>query len=454
MSGGGPDRMLGPDEIRRVADAALQISGVDGAEVLLLHEWGGLTRFAKSTIHQSTSRENTELRVRVAIDGRTGVAATNEFSEEGARGAARSAREMAGVSAPDPQWPGFAPAAPVPPKNGYDPATAEATPESRAEAVATLVAQCAPGFHAAGAFETQAAEVAVATTEGQFCHAATTQTSLTTVMSGGDGGAGFAEVFAQRADDVDAASVGKRAAAKASESQRPRDLEPGRYDVVLEPAAVSTLVGFLQYLGFGGRMLLEDRSCFSGKQGQLVAAPSITMVDDAFAPGALGLPFDFEGTPKQRVPLIDAGVFVDGVYDRRSAQAAERASTGHGLPAPNPEGPFPLNVVLQPGSDRMEDMIASTERGLLISRFHYTNVVNPTESVITGMTRDGTFLIEDGAVVGPVKNLRFTQSIIEAMTNAEMVGDRAELASEFFFSASSVPALKIAGFNFSSASDH
>ena len=447
-------RLIGPDRIQEVADAALTLSGVDGVEVLFVHEWGGLTRFAKSTIHQSTSRENTELRVRVSMKGRSGVAATNDFSAEGARSAARNAREMADVSAPDPEWPGFAPNAAVPAKDGFDEATAAADPEQRAEAVAELIAQCAPGFHAAGAYETQAAEVAVLTTEGQVCHAPTTQASITTVMSGGDGGAGFAETFASRGSDIDAEGVGARASAKATGSQNPIDLEPGRYDVVLEPTAVSTLVGFLQYLGFGGRMLLEERSCFSGKQGTAVAAPSITMVDDAFASGALGLPFDFEGTPKERVELISEGSFVDGVYDRRSAKTADRASTGHALPAPNPEGPFPLNVVLEPGSDTLESMIASTERGLLISRFHYSNVVNPTESVITGMTRDGTFLIKKGEVVGPVKNLRFTQSIIEALLHTEMVGDTCELASEFFFSASLVPALKVAGFNFSSASDH
>jgi PmbA protein len=152
--------------------------------------------------------------------------------------------------------------------------------------------------------------------------------------------------------------------------------------------------------------------------------------------------------------LIDKGVFRDGVYDLRTAKQAGKQSTGHALPPPNPEGPLPLNVFMQPGESSLEEMIASTERGLLVTRFHYTNIVHPLESTITGMTRDGTFLIEHGEVVHPVKNFRFTQSILEALAQASMVGRKTELASEFFFSASRVPGLKVESFNFSGSSDH
>jgi PmbA protein len=178
------------------------------------------------------------------------------------------------------------------------------------------------------------------------------------------------------------------------------------------------------------------------------------MYDDARRADTLGVPFDFEGVPRSRVSLIEGGVFRDGVYDLRTAKQAGKATTGHALPPPNPEGPFPLNMVLEPGDTSLEDMISSTERGLLVTRFHYTNVVHPIESSITGMTRDGTFLIENGEVAHPVKNLRFTQSILEALQATTMIGKESELASEFFFSASLVPALKIESFNFSSTSDH
>jgi len=447
--------LIGPDEIRRVIQPALEIGGADGVEVLVMHEWGGLTRFASSAIHQSTWREDTGIRVRVVREGRIGVAAANDFSEAGARRAAESAREMAQVAAPDPLFPGLAPKEPVPERDGFDEATAATTPQQRAEGVATLVAQCRDGgLLAAGAFETTAVELGLANTEGQFCWAPSTQASLTAVVTGAEGGAGFAETFAARVDDVDAEAVGRRAATKARQSRRPRDLDPGRYEVVLEPSAVSTLVGFLAWVGFGGRALLEGRSCFSGKEGRRVAAPSVTIYDDALSPLTLGVPFDFEGTPRRRVDLIKDGVFLDGVYDLRTAKQAGKRTTGHALPPPNPEGPFPLNLFMAPGEATLEEMVVATQRGVLVTRFHYSNVVHPTESIITGTTRDGTFLIEDGEVKYPVKNFRFTQSILEALSATSMVGRDTELASEFFFSASRVPALKIDSFQFTGRSDH
>ncbi|HZD79562.1 MAG TPA: metallopeptidase TldD-related protein, partial [Actinomycetota bacterium] len=330
--------LVGPDEVRRVAEAALELPGVDGVEVLFMHEWSGLTRFASSAIHQSTWQEDTAIRVRVVDGGRIGVAATNDLSPEGARAAAASAREMALVVAPDPLFPGLAPPAAVPERDGFEEATASSTPEARAGSVAALVGQCPPGFAAAGAFETAAAEVAVANTEGQFCWAPSTQASITTVVTGGEGGNGFAEVFAPSVEAIDPEALGRRAADKAMRSQDPRDLEPGRYPVILEASAVSTLVGFLAWIGFGGRALLEGRSCFSGKEGQRVAAPTVTIMDDALSPLTVGMPFDFEGVPRRSVPLIEGGVFRDGVYDLRTAKQGGKQTTGHALPPPNPEG--------------------------------------------------------------------------------------------------------------------
>lgn len=437
-----------------MADAALELPGADGVEVLLLHEWAGLTRFADSSIHQSTFREDTGVRVRVVRDGRVGVASTNNFTKEGATQAAASALEMAQVAAPDPLFPGLAPKAAVPGKDTFDAPTATTTPEQRAEGVAALVGQLEPGFHAAGAFDTSAAEIALANTEGQFCYAPYSDSSLTTVVSGGTGGAGAAEATAPRVSDIDPTAVGRRAFEKARGSQDPKDLEPGRYDVVLEPLAVSTLVAFLAYLGFGGKMLVEGRSALAGKVGQKVAAESIDIFDDALSPRAMGPTFDFEGTPKQRVSLIETGVFEGPVHDRRSARQSGTESTGHALPPPNPEGPFPMNLFLAPGDSSLNEMVGSTKHGLLVTRFHYSNIVHPMETTITGMTRDGTWLVEDGRVTHPVKNLRFTQSVLEALSKVEMVGNKVEIAREFFFASSHVPALKITGFNFSGKSDH
>jgi PmbA protein len=446
--------LIGADGFAEVAGAALETRGVDGVEVLFVHEWGGLTRFANSEIHQSTFREDTGLRVRVVSRGRTGVASSNDFSEAGARAAAMSAKEMAEVAAPDLAFPGLAPKAEVTSVDRFFEGTADMTPAARADVVVRLIGRCPEEFSAAGAYETAAAEIGVANSNGQLCWAPSTQASLSTVVTGGEHGSGFAESFSGSAEAIDPEAVGARAATKAVDSQRPAALEPGTYPVVLEPAAVATLAGFLAYVGFGGRGYVENRSCFSGKEGEQVAAEAVSIWDDGADPRTLGAPFDFEGVPRQRVELIKDGVFRDAVYDLRTAKQANRTSTGHGLPAPNPEGPFPLHLFMEEGDSTVDEMIRDTARGLLVTRFHYSNVVNPMESSITGMTRDGTFLIEHGEVVGPVMNFRFTQSIIDALKSVSLVGRQAELASEFFFSASRVPALKVEAFHFSGRSDH
>jgi PmbA protein len=446
--------LIGADGFERVADAALELPGVDGVEVLFMHEWGALTRFAKSEIHQSTAREDTGLRVRVVSNGRVGVAATNEATPEGARAAAESAKEMALIVGPDPLWPGLAPVAEVDPVDRFFEGTASASPEVRADAVAELIGSCADGFTAAGAYETIALEIGLANTEGQRCWAPATQASVTTVITGGEGGSGFAEVFSGSMDTIDAGAVGRRANDKAVSSQAPQELSAGVYPVVLEPAATAGLVGFLSFVGFSGKAYLEGRSCFSGKKDQQVAAPIVSIWDDGTDTRTLGSPFDFEGVPRRRVDLIRDGVFLDAVYDLRTGREAGVPSTGHGLPSPNPEGPFPLHLFMEAGDATTADMIRGTERGVLVTRFHYTNIVNPMESSITGMTRDGTFLIEHGEIVGPVRNFRFTQSILGALSTTTMVSRETELSSEFFFSASRVPAIKVEEFNFSGVSDH
>jgi PmbA protein len=447
--------LIGAEEFDRVAQAALELGGVDGVEVLFMHEWGGLTRFASSQIHQSTASEDTGLRVRVVRGGRVGVAASNDFSQQGARVAARSAKEMADVVAPDPLFPGLAPKQPVPEAgSGFDEATASTTPVRRADAVAEVVARCGDGFTVAGAYETTAFELAVANTEGQRCWAPITRASLNTVATGPDGGSGYGEVTSGRTAEMDPEAVGARASETALASRSPQPLDPGVYEVVLQPAATATLVGFLTFIGFGGKAIVEGQSCFSGKHGQTVAAPNVSIFDDALSHETLGFPFDFEGVPRSRVDLIDGGVFVDGVYDLRTAKQAGKRSTGHALPPPNPEGPFPLNVFMATGDASVEEMIAATKRGVLVSRFHYSNVVHPIESTITGMTRDGTFLIEDGEICNPVQNFRFTQSILEALRTTSMIGRDSHMSSEFFFEASCVPAIKVDEFHFTGRSDH
>ena len=188
--------------------------------------------------------------------------------------------------------------------------------------------------------------------------------------------------------------------------------------------------------------------------GSLVCSPLVTIVDDATSPLLPGVPFDAEGTPTRRHVLIDHGVAAGVTHDRASAALAGTTSTGHALPAPNHEGGFATHLVIEPGADDQDRLVAGMERGLLVTRFHYTNLAHAMTSTITGMTRDGTFLVEDGRIVASVRNLRFTQSILEALSHVEAVGSSCEVSSDTFEGSAASPAMRISRFHFTSTSGH
>ncbi|MFY9588385.1 MAG: metallopeptidase TldD-related protein, partial [Actinomycetota bacterium] len=305
----------------------------------------------------------------------------------------------------------------------------------------------------AGYVETVADEVLISATTGLSLYGRTTRAGVSVLAIAADS-SGYAERLERRFADLDALTLARRAVDKAERSRDPQPIDPGAYTVILEPAASSTLIQFLGYLGFGAKPYLEGRSFMTGKIGQKLANDLVTIVDDPIAADALGLPFDFEGMPAKRVVLIDHGTAAGVVWDRATAAKGSTESTGHGLPPPNPYGPLPLNMRMEPGTSTTDEMVSSTERGLLVTRFHYSNVVNEKETVLTGMTRDGTFLIEDGRIVRGVKNLRYTQNALEALMNVEAVGDRTEISTELFFGGSRAPAIKVRDFKFSSSTTH
>lgn len=444
---------LGQERLAEAAEAALKV-GADGALVLAFHTWEGLTRFASSQIHQNTWREDVELRVMAVVEGsRVGVASGHSLDPEAVRRTADDAVAVARVTPPNPDFPGLAPPAAYPEKAGYDEATAGATPGDRAEAVRRALAELPSGMQGAGYAETGANEVLLASTTGMRAYALSTHASVS-VMAMAPDSSGFAERIERRVAGLDPGALAARAVRKAEMGRSPREVPPGAYTVVLEPAATATLMQFLAYIGFGAKAFLEGRSFLAGRIGQKLVSERITIVDDPLAPDALGLPFDFEGVPARPVTIIDGGVARDVVWDRTTAKKAGRESTGHGLPPPSADGPFPLNLRMQPGSTPLEDIVAGTERGLLVTRFHYSNIVNEKETVLTGMTRDGTFMIEDGHVAYGVKNLRYTQNALEALSNVDAVGDRTEIATELFFGGSRAPALRIRDFKFSSTTTH
>ena len=445
MTGFGADRLL------EVAEAAIAAVAADDAEALVIRDAGGLTRFASSRIHQSTWREDVSVRLRLVVDGnRVGTATVHDIEPAAVAAAARRAAEVARTMLPDPGYPGMPGPAVYAATTRWDEATAATDPATRAGLVTGVVRRLPAGVTAAGACETRELEIAVANRRGLRALDATTAASFSILADAGSG-TGWAEGAGPCLAGLDVAALGERAARRAVDARDPRELAPGAYPVVLEPAAVATMVQFLGWLGFGAKAYDEGRSFLVGRLGQRVCSPLVTIVDDALAPDTIGVGFDFEGVPKRRVTLIDEGVAASLVYDFRAARQHDVEPTGHGLPAPSAEGAYPMHLAMLPGGTAQAELVAGMERGLLVTRFHYTNLVNLMETTITGMTRDGTFWVEDGRVRGAVRNLRFTQSILEALSAIGAVGAETELASEDGYGAARAPALAIDRFNFSSA---
>lgn len=441
----------GDADLARLAEPALDLRGAEGVEVVVLRTASGLTRFAGSQVHQNVATEDVRVDVRVvAPGGRVGVVSvTTEDPAEVVR-AARQALAAARLAPEDPDFPGLAPAAPVAAQE-VDEATVAATPADRAEAVAAVFATVGDDLEAAGAMETGGAQLGVFTSAGQAVTARQSHAALTLVVSG-PSASGFAEAGGRALRDVDAGAAGRVAAAKARAGSDPGTVAPGTWPVILEPSATGVLVQFLAYLGFGGRAWLEERAFTSGRLGERLLDPAVTIVDDGSAPGSVGWPVDVEGTPRQRVPLVERGVLAGVVHDRRTGAAAGTGSTGHALPAPNTVGPLPTTPVLAPGdAGSVADLVAGCERGLLVTRFHYTNVVQPLETVLTGMTRDGTFLVEDGQVVGGVRNLRYTASLLEAFARVDAITAETGYAAELFDGGARYPAVRLPAFTFTSA---
>jgi predicted Zn-dependent protease len=314
-----------------------------------------------------------------------------------------------------------------------------------------IAAADAAGVAAFGSFSTDSEAIAVANSRGIRAAERRTSSQLLTVQMSPDGGTGYAEAVSRDATEIDAAAIGREAAAKARASDNPVSVPAGDYPVVLEEYAVVDITDMLGYVGFSALAVQEERSFFEA--GKRIGSELVTLTDDGSDVHGLPMSFDYEGVVKQRVPLVEAGVCREVVFDAQTAARAGRASTGHGLPAPNPYGPFPINIVMEPGTTSREELIGGLERGLLVTRFHYTNVVHPKLAMITGMTRDGTFLVEGGKIVGPVRNLRFTQSYLDAIAGVTAVGSSRKTLKGFLGSAV-VPALRIDGWTFTGVTEH
>jgi len=446
--------LIGKQALQQIAEHVLALSSADQTEVLVQSTDEHLTRFANSTIHQNVSERDVAVRVRSVFGKKIGVASGNDLSDEALRKVVQSAETVARFQQDNPEFQSLPAPQPIEEMNVYVQATAECTPETRAKGVAAICALSREnGLQAAGAFTTSVDEIAIANSLGVSAyHCMTSAKAMTVVM--GDTGSGYASDTAMDVSALDLEAIGRTAVDKALRSQHPVDAEPGPYTVILEEEAVATMLFTLGRLGLGALSVQEGRSFMNGRFGEQITGKNITIWDDGHDTRGMVLPFDFEGVPKQKVTLIENGVARNVVYDSFTAGREEgKTSTGHSLPAPNTMGPMSVNLFMAPGKATKEEMLASTERGIWVTRFHYTNPVHPVKTVLTGMTRDGTFLIENGEIARPIKNMRFTQSILEAFANAEMLGAEWKLVRLFGGFGSCVPAAKINGFTFTGTTE-
>lgn len=411
----------------RVLELVRERAATAEAEVNVRTGTLALTRFANSVIHQNVAEELHAVALRVALDGRVaGAQLDGPAGEDELRALVDGVFEAARVSPVDADWPGVTAPAAVDPVEHWDEATADATPDDRASIVERFVG-AAGGLVTAGAMSTQGVVAAFADSAG---HAVARRASVATL----DGIArtptsdGVARRSSVRLGDIDGAAAGEHAARKARDAAQPGDLEPGRYEVVLEPSCVHDIISFLVVYGYGGRPVVEGRSFMRPGEEQL--DPALTLRQDVRAAGMSGLPFDGEGTPRAAVDIIRAGVSSGVLHDRRSARRAGRgaASTGNGAIGPNPWGAVPAALVLEPGSGDTATLVASMERGLLVTDFWYTRILDPKTLVVTGLTRNGVWLVEDGRVVRPVRNLRFTQAYAAALAPGNVKGVGADVA--------------------------
>jgi predicted Zn-dependent protease len=402
-----------------LAERALEAARGDEADAVVQAERSGLARFAGSEVHQPTLIENASVLLRICRDGRVGVAAGNRVDEEGLRELARRARVVADAAPPNPDFPGLARPAELPPVAGYDEQTAALGADEQARLAEELIA-AADGFDVYGYFTSGVSTIAVASTTGLRAQQEMTDATAV-VLAGVDGASGYAEQTSWRAEALTPAAVTLEAVEKAKRTRHAAAVEPGSYRAVLEPYAIAELLQYFSYDSFGALGLLEERSFLAGRLGERAFDERISIADDALDPRGLPKAFDFEGMPKQRVELVEGGVLKGVVWDRVTAGRAGdgHASTGHAPPwSIQAWGPLPFALSLAGGEAESTDELAElVGDGIYVTRIHYPGIVQPREGVITGMTRDGTFRIRDGRIAEPLMNLRFTLAVPELLAD-------------------------------------
>jgi len=439
-------------EFKNVCDKILLLSPADETEIMLFKSKHALTRYAENYIHQNVSNESVHLRVRTIIGRKTATASTNSFSEDALKQTVDSALSSTKLQKDNPKLLPLPKPQEYKTVDNYSLSTDKTTPARRANEIAKAVNLCKKHkLEAAGIFSTQSSELCIANSNGLFGYDISTQAIFSiTAMKGI--ASGWNEIIRKNIDEIDVEKSAKIAIEKAEKSQYPVGLNPGKYTVIMEPAAVAEFILFLLWKGFNGMDYIEGTSFLKEGLNKKVFSEKFSILENPYNPKICGTPFDFEGMPVQKLTLVENGVPKHFATNRWIAKETGRKNNGHAIPLPS-QGAYPFAMCIKPGTSSVEKMIKGTNYGVLVTHFHYSNLIDPIALLSTGMTRDGFFLIEDSKITKPLKNMRFTESVINIFSNIEEIGNETELAGAFFGGGFLVPAMKINNFNFSSSTE-
>lgn len=433
--------LLGKERVLELADKIIAASPGEMTEVMIRGGASYLTRFCDNYIHQNVSDSGHNITVKVIYGKKIGTASTNSLDDADIRETVAAASRIAELQKPNDDFEGIPGPAPIREIKTFADSVAGFSPMDRAKAVGVVTgAAAANGFKAAGAYSTGLFELSIVNSNEVRAYNASTSANLRTVVMS-DTGSGYAQAVSTDVKDIDASKVAETAVEKCRLSENPVVVPAGEYEVILEPQAVADILGYL-VMGFSAAAVREGRSFIAGKIGEKMFTDLFSVWDDGLDERGFPMPFDMEGVPKEKVAMVEKGVVKGLFYDFKSAKKEGRKPTGHGGFG---WGPMAANLFMATGDSTMDEMIKKTKRGILITRFHYTNTAHPMKALVTGMTRDGTFLVEDGKIVRPVKNFRFTESALKVFGTMDMVGRDLCRAGRAMVPAIHVPAFSFTG---------
>jgi predicted Zn-dependent protease len=416
--------VLGADRLLAPARAALRDAPADEADIHVYRRRAAITRYSHSSIHQNAISDETHATVRAIVGRAVGIVTTNSLEVPDLRRALGDAASLARASRPDEEWPGVADPEPIAETSSFHEETATTTAQMQAEWIGAVCAAVPTGMRAAGTSQIEVTEDAVANTRGVAAYAPATMAYLRAlVLSDTYVGSGYAEELSMRVDALHPKAIAARAAEKCALDRDRTQLAPGDYEAVFEELAVAEVLRILSLTGLGAQSVREGRSFMSGHIGERVTGENFTLLDQAMDARTIAVPFDVEGTPTQKVTLVERGVARGPVYDRTSAKAMGTRSTGHAAdPSRYAAGGHAGHLAMAGGPATREALIGAVQRGVLITRFHYTNTPDPRAATMTGTTRDGTFLIEDGKITRALANVRYTMSALDLFSGIDLLG--------------------------------